>query len=419
MATKTMLTPTQILQIVSFLDMLGVGLIVPQLQNQARLLGCSHLLIGTLGAVYSGTQLVSGPVIGNLSDLKGRKPTLLLTLVVCGLGYLILGITSSIAIFFTTRACLGFFKQTQLLTKSIAPDYEPDPAKQAVAFGRLSTLSGLGMSIGPMISGHLAEAYPEYGFMIIACLVGVTFAINAGLINLLPDRTKEKQNNSNKNGVAVAPKLIDSVRTSIKESIDEFKKVDWAIYWDVFLFKLIITLCIGMYFTNYAIFLKTKHDMSPKSLGYIIAFQGGIGSLCSFFIGYINQFYKDDKDASVRSYHIFIAVTVSLLGMGLSPNIYWYLLFVVPLAISGAVGRVSGLEMIMNKGKTEHRGSVIGATGSMRSLSGVVTPLVAGVISEYIGVNYVIFVAALFGATGIVVSYKIKSRSLEAKSKSD
>lgn len=50
-----------------FQDMLGVGLIVPQLQNQARLLGCSHLLIGTLGAVYSGTQLVSGPVIVSIN----------------------------------------------------------------------------------------------------------------------------------------------------------------------------------------------------------------------------------------------------------------------------------------------------------------------------------------------------------------
>ncbi|XP_063824031.1 major facilitator superfamily domain-containing protein 9-like [Ostrinia nubilalis] len=418
MATKTMLAPTQILQVVSFLDMFGAGMLLPQLQNQARSLGCSHLFIGTLGATYYGTQLIAGPVIGSLSDLKGRKQTLFMCLCICTCGYFVLGLTSSIVVFFATRACLGFFKHTQLLTKSAAPDYEPDPLKQAVAFGRQATISGIGMSLGPMVSGHVAEAYPEYGFTVLACITAVLFGVNAGLINLLPDKTKEKQG-TKKNQVAVAPKLIDSVRNSFKESIDEFYKVDWTVYGDVFLFKLIITLCLGMYFTNYAIFLKTKHDMSPTSLGYIIAFQGGVGSFCSYFIGYINQFYKNDKDATLRTYHIFIAITVSLIGMGLSPNIYLYLLFIIPLAVSGSVGRVSGLEMIMNKGNAEHRGSVIGATSSMRSLSGVVTPLLGGVISEYVGVTYVIFVAALFGATGIVVSYKIMKRSIEAKSKSD
>lgn len=239
---------------------------------------------------------------------------------------------------------------------------------------------------------------------------------------MLPEREKntdQNQNKKRKSKTAVAPKLIDSLKSSIKESINEFQKVDWAVYWDVFLFKILASLCVGSFFSSYGIFLKTKHDVSQKHLGYIIAFLGGIGSLSTFFIGYINKFYKDDKDSLVRTFHVFVAVTISMIGMGLGPNIYVYLLFVIPFSVAGAVGRVSSLEMIMSKGKSEHRGSVIGATGSMRSLSGVVSPIIVGVASEYIGVTCVPFVAALFGVAGIVVSYRIKAQSLTNKSKSD
>lgn len=420
-----LLSPTNTLLLVSFLDMFGVGLIIPQLHNQARLLGCSHLHIGTMGAVYSASQLVSGPMIGNLSDLKGRKPTLLLTLALCGVAYLLLGLTSSILIFFTLRLFLGLVKQTQLLTKSIAPDYVKDTSQHSALFGKLATLSGLGMSVGPMTSGHLTEAFPDNGFMIITFLLAAMFAVNTYLISLLPDNNAndsgEQSNKSKKiENVAVAPKLFESVKRSLQESIDDLKKVDWTVYWDVFLYKLIITLCMGMYFSSFAVFLKTKHHVSPKTLGYMIAYQGGIGSLCTYFIDYINGFYKNDTGATKRNLHIFIAVTVSFLGMGLAPSLIFYIIFVTPLAVSGAVGRVSNLEMIMNKGHDEHRGSVIGAASSVRSLSGVVTPLLAGIISEFLGVTYVIFFAALFATSGVVISYRIRNNNLTIeKSKSD
>jgi MFS family permease len=241
----------------------------------------------------------------------------------------------------------------------------------------------------------------------------------AGLVKFLPDASATKNKRKSRK-VQSMPSFVQTIRRSLQESVDDLKNVNWAVYWDVFLYKLVFSLCLGMYFSNYSMFLKTKHAVAPKYLGYIIAFQGGIGSICTYFIGHINRCYKNDTDASKRTLHMFIAMTFSLVAMGLAPNIYFYVLFVIPLAVSGAVGRVSGLEMIVNKGDDKHRGSVIGAVSSVRSLSGVVTPILAGVVSEYIGVNYVIFFAAVFSTIGIIVSYIIRSHSaLSIKSKKD
>lgn len=238
-----------------------------------------------------------------------------------------------------------------------------------------------------------------------------------GLINSLPDITKEKKKKPAKAISAIAPKLIDSLRGPIKESIDEFYKIDWPVYGDIFIFKLLMTLSMGMYFTNFGLFLKTIHTVSPKNLGYIISLQGVTGSICTYFIGHVNKLYKSDKDYSERNYHVFIIVATSLFSIALAPNVYIYTALLIPLAIASSVGRIVTLEMVTSRTSGDHRGTVIGASNSVRSLSGVVIPLVSGVINQYTGVVYTFYCAASFAAIGVFVSRRIRLTSLEAKDK--
>lgn len=240
-----------------------------------------------------------------------------------------------------------------------------------------------------------------------------------GLINSLPDITKEKKEDKKKAKVitAILPKLINSLKRPIKDSFNEFYKVDWPVYGDIFLFKLLITLSMGMYFTNFGLFLKTIHTVSPKNLGYIISLQGVTGSICTYFIGHVNKLYQSDKDYTERNYHIFVIVATSLFSIALAPNVYIFTALLIPLAIASSVGRIVSLEMVMSRTNGDHRGTVIGASNSVRSLSGIVIPLVAGVINQYTGVVYTFYCAASFAAIGVVVSRRIRLRSLEAKEK--
>lgn len=178
-----------------------------------------------------------------------------------------------------------------------------------------------------------------------------------------------------------------------------------------------MTLAMGMYFTNFGLFLKTVHDVSPKYLGYIISLQGVTGSLCTYFIGHINKIYKNDKDYSARNYHIFITVATTLFSLAIAPNVYIYTGLLIPLAIASSVGRIVTLEMVTNRTDGDHRGTVIGASNSIRSLSGVVLPLVAGVLNQYFGVVYTFYCAAIFAGVGVVISRRIRLASLEAKDK--
>lgn len=66
-----------------------------------------------------------------------------------------------------------------MLTRAMVPDFERRPNMQSEIYGKMAAISGIGITIGPVIGGHIVDDYPN-GFMIIGTAVGVCFFINAG-----------------------------------------------------------------------------------------------------------------------------------------------------------------------------------------------------------------------------------------------
>ncbi|KAL4706622.1 hypothetical protein ACJJTC_009034 [Scirpophaga incertulas] len=401
-----------LLQAIAFLDLLAVGLIVPLLPGHIRKMGANHIYVGLLGSIYAGFQLCSGPLIGSLSDLKGRKFILIFTLLVSSVAYTIMGLVDSIVIILILRAILGLFKQTQMLTKALVPDYEKSKQVQSSAYGRMAAISGAGITVGPVIGGHIAEDMdPENGFIFIAFLVGICFVINAGLVYFLPKPLKTHRKRQKKNMLEL--NILYSFYNNIKMSVLELFKIEWTDYWDIFTFKALVGFAMGVYYSNYALYLKTQFELTPKYIGYVISFQGVIGSVSSFFMGSINDLYKHDTDYSLRNLHVFILLTLSLLGIIISHNVYMYVIWLIPLAIGNAVGRLITLEMILRRCHGDHRGTLIGASNSVRSITGVVSPMVAGLIGQYFGVSYVIYASLLSTSVGLAMGYTFRKRRLK------
>lgn len=232
---------------------------------------------------------------------------------------------------------------------------------------------------------------------------------------MLPDvarknlrKPKLNQNNSLK-------LVLHSLSSSIRLSALELCKVDWSQYWEVFMLKALVGFAMGVYYSNYSLYLKSEYDLSPKYIGYVISFQGIIGSIASYFMGYINKYYSKDSDFSLRNFHVFVTLSLSQLGLLLSFHLYFYMCWLVPLAIANAVGRLVTLEMILKQSHGEHRGMLIGASNSVRSLAGVVAPMTAGVVGQYFGVAQVIYVSLLSTVFGCFMSYRIRCRAIHVK----
>src|SRR5205085_1951553 len=90
-----------------FVDVLGLTLVLPLLPYYAEHFGATPLVATMITASYAVCQLISGPLLGRLSDNVGRKPTLLASQAGTFIAFLILARASSLWMLFLGRMIDG------------------------------------------------------------------------------------------------------------------------------------------------------------------------------------------------------------------------------------------------------------------------------------------------------------------------
>src|SRR5688572_32356713 len=85
-----------VLMITAFVDMLGLIIIYPLLPFYAEDLGADAAIIGALIAAFSVAQMVAAPVWGWLSDRYGRRPAILVGLLLSAVAYVIFAFATSL-----------------------------------------------------------------------------------------------------------------------------------------------------------------------------------------------------------------------------------------------------------------------------------------------------------------------------------
>lgn len=153
-----------------FIDSLGFGLIFPLLSllimnpDEGILakevsLGMRGWLFGLLISCFCIGQFFGGPVLGALSDRKGRKKVLIATLWVGFFGYLLSIFSiwmSSIVGFLLARLFSGISAGNYSIAQSIVVDCSSEEEK-AKNFGLIGMAWGTGFILGPYFGGKLCD----------------------------------------------------------------------------------------------------------------------------------------------------------------------------------------------------------------------------------------------------------------------
>mgnify|MGYP001794130941 CR=1 FL=1 len=153
--------PIVFILITVLLDSMGIGLIIPvmpDLLQEVEGAGLSSAAIwgGILATSFAVMQFVFGPLIGNLSDRFGRRPVLLLSLVVMAADYLVMAVAGSIWMLLAGRLVGGITAATQSTANAYMADISA-PQDKAANFGLVGAAFGMGFVFGPFIGGLLAE----------------------------------------------------------------------------------------------------------------------------------------------------------------------------------------------------------------------------------------------------------------------
>ena len=144
-----------------FIDMLGIGIIIPILPELIReFVGGSSALAGrwygVLAATYAVTQFVFAPLLGALSDRVGRRPVILISLFGLGIDYLIMGFAPTIGWLFAGRLIAGVMGANATTANAYIADVSK-PENRARNFGLIGVAFGLGFIFGPAIGGLLGS----------------------------------------------------------------------------------------------------------------------------------------------------------------------------------------------------------------------------------------------------------------------
>src|SRR5207253_3374994 len=97
-----------VLMIVAFVDMIGVTMVVPLLPLYARDYGADPWIVGLLISAFSVAQLLTAPLWGRFSDKFGRRPAILVGLIISALAYTIFAYATTIPLLLLTRLVQGF-----------------------------------------------------------------------------------------------------------------------------------------------------------------------------------------------------------------------------------------------------------------------------------------------------------------------
>ena len=158
------------------LDSMGIGLIMPVMPDLIQSLeggdlGQAALWGGVLATIFAVMQFLFGPTIGSISDRFGRRPVLLIALVVMSFDYVLMAVAGTIWLLVIGRIIGGITAATQSTASAYMADISK-PEDKAANFGLIGAAFGIGFVIGPMLGGILAEYGTRATFWAAAVLAG-------------------------------------------------------------------------------------------------------------------------------------------------------------------------------------------------------------------------------------------------------
>lgn len=170
---------TSIALIITLLDVMGIGLIMPVLPTLLREFIATENIanhFGVLLALYALMQVIFAPWLGKMLDRYGRRPILLLSLIGASLDYLLLAFSSALWMLYLGRLLSGITSATGAVAASVIAD-TTSASERVKWFGRLGASFGVGLIAGPIIGGFASAISPHSPFFIAAFFNIVTFFV--------------------------------------------------------------------------------------------------------------------------------------------------------------------------------------------------------------------------------------------------
>jgi DHA1 family tetracycline resistance protein-like MFS transporter len=365
-----------------FIDMLGVGVLIPifpllVLPHSADSIlptgwtqGQGLILLGWLSAIYPLAQFFAAPILGQFADRFGRKKVLAFSISGTAIGYILFAIglaTRNIPLLFASRLLDGFTGGNISVAQAGIADIST-PKNRARNFGFIGIAFGLGFILGPYIGGKLADP------SIVSWFNAQTPFYFTALISLI-------------NVILVLAFLPETLKIATHARIDiskPFKNIAMAFskpgIRSVMPTSFLFTAGFTFFTTFFAFVLMQKFGFNQSKTGDYFAYiglwiaiaQGGLTGLVA----------KKYKDYTVLRISMFISA-LSLVGYFVVPASDASWLFFIPpfMAIGNGLTSSFNTALISRISPPELQGKSLGINTSVMALAQAIPAILAGYVA--------------------------------------
>jgi DHA1 family tetracycline resistance protein-like MFS transporter len=342
------------------LDAMGIGLIVPVMPDLIRAvnggsLGAAAIWGGILATAFAVMQFIFGPILGSLSDRYGRRPVLLISLLVMSLDYLVMAVAGSIWLLFATRIIGGITAATMSTASAFIADISA-PEEKSANFGLIGAAFGLGFVLGPVIGGLLGEFGARAPFYAAAALGTANLIFGYYVLpETVTDRIRRpfSLRRANPFGAFKALGQLDGVRRLI---------------FLVFLYEFAFIV----YPATWAYFTKEAYGWSPGMVGASLALFGvGMAIVQGALIRPALRRFGERGT-------IIYGITFNFLAFAVLTQITtgWVALAFIPLTSLGAVVTPALQGLMSQRAGDDQQGELQGVISSAKSMAMIFSPLV-------------------------------------------
>jgi multidrug resistance protein len=379
-----------------FLDLLGVGILVPVVPFLIGEYSTSGLTVGLLSPTFSAAQFLAAPLLGRLSDRWGRRPVLVLSVFGSGVGYLLFALGGALWVYFLARLIDGITGGNIVAAQAYIADVSP-PEDRARNFGLIGAAFGLGFLLGPALGGLLSQLSlhaPAWA----AAALGFGTALFGYFV--LPESL-----------------AVHRRRTAPIEwrELEPFGAILLFLRRAPLLPILTALTAAGIAFagfrTNLAVFTRDHFLLGPAGNGVIFTLAGFFAVFTQgVIIRQLGHHLPPRRAALIGC----VMMGVGFFGIALTPVAWGLYPAVAVIAIGNGLASPSFSALLSHGVGAGEQGALFGATQGVASLTMIIGPVLAGLLYDVIGQRAPYLLGALLLAAAVVALRRIPDPALAA-----
>jgi len=361
-----------------FSAMLGMGIVAPLLPVYAQHYGATGFAIGLIFAAFSISRTLLLPLIGKLSDKRGRKifiTTGLFLFSLTSVGYLV---STDTPLLILTRTVQGM-AAAMVIPIALAYMGEITPqGKEGTYVGFFNLFFYGGLAAGPILGGIVKDALgmdSSFYAMGILSFIGFLTALF-----FLPE------------------KKGDSKRASVTRGYGPFFRS--RLLKGVFAYRFCFSVGIGVTWAFLPIFGDNVLGLSSSRIGILISLNILVATLLQTPFGRL-------ADRFAKSWFVSTGGIMAAAALAMIPytrNFTELFLVNLLLGVAGGIAMPALTALIVEEGKkVGEMGSMMSLFVFFHSIGMIVGPLLAGISAQTLGLTVTFLAGGGIGLAGVAV----------------